>query len=120
MPFELGLDLGSKKYGNQKLKLKRILILDSIEHQYLETISDIRGQDPVIHDNDPDKAFNIVRDWLKISSGRKTIPGPQEIRKIYLNITNVLPDYCREIGYEPHELPFFEYVEFVKDWVSIS
>ena len=45
MPFELGLFLGAKKFGDKVQKRKNILILDKEKYRYQKFISDIAGQD---------------------------------------------------------------------------
>ena len=52
MPFELGIFLAARKFGERKQKRKRSLVLDTERYRYLSFISDIRGQDIKAHGND--------------------------------------------------------------------
>ena len=75
MPFELGIFFGAKKFGDEKQKSKVALVLEREKYLYQQFISDLNGIDTKAHYNDAEKAIKIVRDWLKSSSGRKTING---------------------------------------------
>src|SRR5712691_8918687 len=46
MPFELGLDLGCRWYGNKKQQTKSLLVLDKKRYRFQKFISDMSGQDP--------------------------------------------------------------------------
>lgn len=45
MPFELGLDLGSRYYGDADLATKQCLILEREQYRYQRVLSDIAGHD---------------------------------------------------------------------------
>ena len=49
MPLELGIFLGSKKYGDKKNKTKVCLVIDKEQYRYQIFISDIAGQDIKSH-----------------------------------------------------------------------
>jgi hypothetical protein len=61
MPLELGLFLGSRKFGSREHRTKVCVILDKEPYRYQKFISDIAGQDIFSHDNDPRKAIEKVR-----------------------------------------------------------
>jgi hypothetical protein len=44
MPFELGIYLGAKKFGNGNSKNKKCLVIDRIAHRYKIYLSDMSGQ----------------------------------------------------------------------------
>src|SRR5512147_1544139 len=70
MPFELGLDLGSREFGRGTARRKRCLILDSEPYRYQRVLSDIAGQDIRAHSNSPERVIDIVRNWLTSASRR--------------------------------------------------
>lgn len=72
MPFELGIDYGSRIYGDGTLSAKRILVLDEKRYAYQRALSDIAGCDPQTHDNDFQKAVRVVRNWLVSEAGAET------------------------------------------------
>tara|TARA_R110000782_G_scaffold129099_1_gene220668 strand:+ start:1691 stop:2308 length:618 start_codon:yes stop_codon:yes gene_type:complete len=118
MPFELGIDLGCRIYGQHAMKRKRCLILDTERYRYQQFFSDIAGQDIRAHQNSPDLVIKIVRDWLKAVSRRQTIPGPQTIRRHFTNFSAVLPTYCDNLGLDRHDIEFVEYVTMIEEWLK--
>lgn len=122
MPFECGLFWGSLEYGNSKHKKKRILVLDSEPHRYQASLSDIAGQDIQVHKDDPRKAIDKVRTWLKASSGRKNIPGGNTIWKHYTLFQKELPPILKRAGITRAEIEtpdyFPDYVEFIVEWLK--
>lgn len=118
MPLELGLFLGAKKYGSKKDKSKICLILDREEYRYQAFISDISGQDIKSHNNDQYMIIPIIRDWLRNSSGRLTIPGGASIRSRYEFFETELPDLCSVLKLEPDNLIFNDYALLVSEWLK--
>jgi hypothetical protein len=64
MPFELGIDLGSRHFGKAEHKSKKILVLEAEPHKSKFSISDLSGCDLEAHKNDPYELIGIVRKWL--------------------------------------------------------
>src|ERR1041384_2209048 len=62
MPFELGLFLGAKRFGDRRQKHKSTLILDCERYRYQKFLSDIAGQDIKAHGNNPAQLIGAVRD----------------------------------------------------------
>ena len=120
MPFELGLDVAARTFGSDGLKRKRFLVLDAEKYRYQAFISDISGQDIKHHDNSPDIAINVTRNWLRLASGRKRIPGPVLIKKEFPLFAASLPKYCEEVGLDRNDLLFVEYVDAAVDWVEAA
>ena len=118
MPFELGLDIGCKRFGNSQMKRKRCLILDSEQFRYQEFFSDIAGQDIKAHGNSPNTVIGQVRNWLMGASKRKSVPGPQTIRKHFSNFSAVLPAYCDRLGLDRNDILFPEYVTMIEEWLK--
>lgn len=118
MPFELGLDLGCRYFGTTAQRKKRILILDSEPYRYQVSLSDIAGQDIKAHGNNPDTICKGVRDWLRSSSGRTTIPGHVDIVKSFRSFAANLPMICNKFGVDRDYLPYVDYVTFAEDWLS--
>jgi hypothetical protein len=118
MPFELGLDLGCRTFGSAAAKRKRCLILDSEPYRYQRFLSDIAGQDIRSHSNSPEKTINVIRNWLRSTSGRTTTPGPARIREQFVRFSSVLPEYCDRQGLDRHDLQFSEYVTLIEEWLK--
>lgn len=64
MPFELGMDHACRRFGNEQLAEKQILILEHSRYDYQRALSDISGWDIQSHDGDFEKAVRKVRSWL--------------------------------------------------------
>jgi hypothetical protein len=75
MPLELGIYLGCQKFGGRIHQRKICMIMDKEPYRYQKFISDIAGQDIYYHNNDPKAVVSRVRDWLRIASGWRNIPG---------------------------------------------
>lgn len=119
-PLELGIFLGAKKYGDSDQRKKNCLITDSESYRYQIFISDIAGQDVRVHDNSPKTAISVVRDWLRASSKRKTIPGGKVISKRYASFRKDLPKICEAAEIECEEITFNDYSTFVSEWLRAS
>lgn len=55
MPFELGVDYGSRRFASARFRRKRYLILEEQPHSYKRALSDISGLDIKPHENNPIK-----------------------------------------------------------------
>jgi hypothetical protein len=117
MPFELGLDIAAKAFGTGPVKRKQFLILDSVPYRYQQFISDISGQDIKCHDGSPDRAIDVVRNWLRNVSRRPTM-GPVEIRQRYKGFVDLLPELCRDRGLDREDIQFVEYVEMARQSIA--
>ncbi|MBM3942943.1 MAG: hypothetical protein FJ316_08485 [SAR202 cluster bacterium] len=115
MPFELGLFVGARKFGNKDQKSKKFLILDTERYRFQQFISDLSGFDIKEHRNDPMIASAAVRNWLVTSSRRKLIPGSANIWNHYQEFLRRLPEYCRVHRLDPATLVFIEYSYAVTD-----
>jgi len=120
MPFELGIFLAAKKFGREEHGKKKCLILDKSPYRYQNFISDISGQDIEAHDNEPEKAIRIVRDWLRNTSLRRTIPGGHEICRHYRIFIDDLPLMCNDLRLKPMELIFNDYTLLVTEWLKLQ
>lgn len=69
MPFELGMDHGSRKYGGADISQKSILVLEAQQYDYQKALSDIAGWDIEAHQNDYLEAMRSVRGWLIAQAG---------------------------------------------------
>jgi hypothetical protein len=117
MPLELGIFLGARKYGDSKQKQKVCLILDKSAHRYEKYISDIKGQDISAHSNKITKSVELVSNWLRNCTRRRTIPGGKEISRRYKLFSKELPDICKESKIQTNELGFNDYSGFVSEWI---
>lgn len=117
LPFELGLDIGSKRFGGVKYSKRKILVFDSSPHDYDKFIGDISGQDIESHNNNPETIIIKVRDWL--SRIYKHLPGYTKIWKAYIQFSDDLPSRLSN-NFTLHEIEVMQigdYRGFAKDWI---
>lgn len=119
MPLELGMFLGARRFGGSRHKDKSCLIMDKDRYRYQSFISDISGQDIKAHNDDPERAVRLVRDWLNSSSGRKTIPGGKKIWGRYNEYQANLPTMCDKTGLTVDEMTFNDKANFASEWLKL-
>ena len=73
------------------------------------------SRDPAI--GDPERAIREVRDWLRLTSKRTTLPGGAEIIQRYRSFRHDLPDFCTALGLEPDRLTFLDLSTIIIDWL---
>lgn len=117
MPFELGLDMGCREFGSPKQKQKCLKILDVEDYRYQKFLSDLGGQDPVGHANDPYRVIAIVRDWLAVANRDKHFPSPTRLHRHYDLFVRELPDLCHRWDLDEYSLSFIDYVKMVDCYV---
>lgn len=120
IPLELGLFLSAKKFGSGVQRNKKCLILDKEQYRYQKFISDISGQDIQAHDNDSEKAVVSVRNWLRIVSGRKTIPDGATIWERYQLFKSDLPGMRRDARLDRSPLIFNDYATLLTEWLKVQ
>jgi hypothetical protein len=119
MPLELGIFLGAKRFGGKKQKKKKCLVMVKKQYQYQKFISDISGQDPLAHNNNPEEVVKVVRRWLNTASGRRRIPGGGIIWSRYQDFLSDLPELTQNHRLEIEDLESFkDYTGVVAEWLS--
>jgi hypothetical protein len=118
MSLELGIFLGSKKFGQDIHQKKKCLIIDTQQYRYQKFISDISGQDVEAHNNQPEKVVIVVCNWLRNASRRITIPGAQEIWRRYCVFRKRgISKMCNDNNLSIDELTFNDYAWLVTGWL---
>lgn len=119
MPFELGLDLGARAFGNRQLARKKILIFDRDQYRYQQFLSDISGQDISAHADCVTNVMSKVRGCLNNcqSSGRPLL-GADAIEASFIRFTAELPHMCAESQLNQAKLDFGDFVYFAGAWLG--
>ena len=117
MPFELGLFLGAKRFGNARQRRKSTLILDRERFRFQSYLSDIAGQDIKAHGDDPALLIRAVRDWLRDAGPQRPMPSSTVIVGRYAQFRNDLPELCRKLRLDPDELTFNDYTRVIRRWL---
>jgi hypothetical protein len=119
MPFELGLDLGCRFFGNPPLTTKQCLILESERDRYRRALSDISGNDIRAHNNAPNSLAGEVRNWILLTTGRK-LPSGSRIWLRYSQFTSFLQLSLAEAGFTQAEIKSLEVAELIQlagEWI---
>ncbi|HJZ32622.1 MAG TPA: hypothetical protein VKF35_16010 [Hyphomicrobiaceae bacterium] len=105
MPFELGLALGAKRFGRRPGD--RIKIMVAEPYRLPAYLSDLGGNDPSAHRNDPSQLIRIVRDFLDRTPTGGMLPGPSKLLADFEKFKVQLPKVAREIHHQPEEIRGF-------------
>ena len=72
MPFELGIDIGCRRYKPGESKQKKCLILEKEKHRYQKALSDMSGSDIKSHNNEPEEIVRETRNWFVVNENLRT------------------------------------------------
>jgi hypothetical protein len=125
MPFELGIDYGSRQHGPEFMRNKKFLILERRLHDFKVALSDLSGVDIKMHDNKIGEIIRAVRDWFYETVGLRDIPYPNVIWWRFNDFTTSLYDQRLAEGIsDVHvkediaRMPIPEYLNCVASWVA--
>lgn len=120
VPFELGLDLGCKKFGKPRYQQKMALILDASRYRYRTFISDIAGLDIEEHNGNIVNAITVVRNWLRHASDALPVAAASgaTIYRRYRAFQLALPRTCDDLNWDVDNLPFADFSWAVYDWIK--
>ncbi|WP_299121852.1 hypothetical protein [uncultured Tenacibaculum sp.] len=120
MPFELGMDIGCKEFGKEKMKNKFLLILDKERYRYQRAISDLSGNDIEIHKNSPEVAIRKFRNWIRKIKGTH-IDSANKIWRIYNEFNGDFYFIAKEYELSKEdieEMPWEELSQHIKRWLK--
>ena len=120
MPLELGFFLGAKRFGSERDREKRCLVLDRDRYRYRNFCSDISGQDIRAHGDEPRLAIRAVRDWLSSHRAGVLIPGGKAIFDRYERFRAQLPAQAKGVKLDHRELTFGDYTHLVFGWLATT
>jgi len=118
MPLELGIFLGSQRFGSPKHRKKACLVLDRERYRYQKFCSDIAGQDPKAHNGDPNMAIKCIRDWLRGERPTMRYPSGKRMGKRYASFRDDLPDLCTITGFDQDDLTINDLKVVTEEWLS--
>lgn len=119
MPYELGIDVGCRRFGRPPLDSKRYLVLAAERYAYQAAISDISGSDISVHNNDPVQIVKVVRAWVANQIGSNY--GPAAIWSAFNDCMAKLSDDFEEKGFEIsdiQDLAVPEVLDYMEKWVA--
>jgi len=118
MPFELGIDIGCKRFGAGEMNDKCFLILDKMKYRYQKSISDLSGNDIEIHHNDPEVALRKFRNWIWKIKGRK-IDSANKIWRLYNEFTGDFFEIAKAdelTSADIDDMPWDEFCLYISVW----
>lgn len=115
MPFECGLAMGAIRYGRSGAgrPQRDFLLMAAVPFQDRVTLSDLAGQDPEIHGNDPQRLVAAVRGFLSAKATGKRPRGAAAIWKRYERFQSQLPVLAERLEITLAEIQSFSYL---RDW----
>lgn len=118
MPFELGIDFGSRIYGGRMLSRKKSLIFDKERHRYQKALSDLAGVDIKAHKSDPDEIIYELRNWIRNDLDMVCKPGSQ-LCDMYKIFYGDFKQIMKQAGFQQRDIDKMspkEFVYYVKKW----
>ncbi|WAC47911.1 hypothetical protein OVA03_14570 [Asticcacaulis sp. SL142] len=122
MPFELGIDHGCCRFGEEPLSTKAILILETDRYDYQKGLSDISGWDIRSHGADHIKAVRHVRDWLIRQAGAEPV-GASRILGDYATFQEWYWERELARGASDDDIkayPTVQMIEAMREWVDLG
>jgi hypothetical protein len=121
MPFELGIEYGSRLFGSAPLRTKRCLVLEKDSHEFQKAISDLAGIDVKRHNNEPADVVRAIRDWFVETVGLRDVHSPTRIWYRFNDFASNFYDARVADGFSADDvnmMPVPEYVDFIRAWVA--
>jgi hypothetical protein len=121
MPFELGIEYGSRLFGSAPLDRKKCLILEKGQYDFMRALSDLSGVDIKSHANEPDEVVRAVRNWFVETVGLRRVASPKVIWYTFTDFADAFYDARMAEGFTDEDLnmmPVPEYIDFIRDWVA--
>ena len=113
---------GRLRFGDEFQRKKRLLVLDREANRYRGSLSDISGQDIGVHQDNPAKIIEAVRNFLSFSDGHRKLPGAEAIFLRYRLFHNELPEIAEAMEISREEMNkidyFSDYVASVAYWLK--
>jgi hypothetical protein len=123
MPFELGIEYGSRRFGVQPLTRKKCLVLEKDQHEFRKALSDLSGIDIKHHNNEPSEVVRAIRNWFVETVGLSGVHSASRIWYRFADFASDFYDTRVADGYNAEDLnmmPASEYIEFILRWVAES
>ena len=110
MPFELGLAIGAKYFGGPKLRRNSALIMVRKDYILNAYLSDLGGNDPVAHNDNPHEVIRAVTRYLHTSPQGKVLRGAQSTIARFERFKETLPTMAAALERAHSEVdPFKDY-----------
>ncbi|HEU0012871.1 MAG TPA: hypothetical protein VFQ45_04270 [Longimicrobium sp.] len=119
MPFELGLFLGAKRYGDPRQKRKTCIIFDRERYRYQQFLSDLAGHDIRAHHGQPDELIRAVRNGLASTRpAHVLLPSGRSMAEGYAMFRADLPRLCHRLRLDPADLGHRDLAWVITEWLQ--
>ncbi len=121
MPFELGIDYGSRKFAENHFGEKKFLVLEKEKYDYSKALSDFAGADIKSHNNEPELIIREVRNWFVETVGLTKLKPSSVIFNDFIAFMGVFDAERRSEGFKDkdiYEMPTPEFTLFIKEWLQ--
>jgi hypothetical protein len=98
MPFELGLAMGAKYFGGKKCRGNSALILVRKDYVLNAYLSDLGGNDPVAHNDDPNEVVRAIVGYLQKTPQGRILEGPTLVIDRFERFKETLPSMAESLG----------------------
>jgi hypothetical protein len=121
MPFELGIDYGSRKFAENHFGEKRFLIIAKERFDYAKALSDLAGVDIKTHNDDIEELIRSVRNWFSNTVGLQNL---RPAARIFSDFIDFMADFDAERRSEHfndadiYNMPTPEFVAFIAEWIQ--
>jgi hypothetical protein len=103
MPFELGLWMGARRFSASH-RHDKIKIMVSEPHRLPEYVSDLGGNDPDAHRENPHRVLMIVRDFPQSARRGKPLPGRAALVAAFDRFKRAIPIIAEGIEHGAGEI----------------
>ncbi|CAN5495620.1 hypothetical protein BH10ACI1_BH10ACI1_21310 [soil metagenome] len=121
MPFELGIDYGSRKFAENHFGEKKFLILEKERYDYSKALSDLAGIDIKSHSDNAEDIIRVVRNWFVETVGVKKLKPPTVVWNDFNEFMADFDAERRKEGFKDkdiYEMPAPEFKDFINDWLQ--
>lgn len=120
MPFEVGIDLGCRTYGEGKLHRKKCLILEKERYRFAESLSDLAGVDIRAHKDDPEEMVHQVRHWV-CNNIKKRVKSGTQVWADFIIFSGDFEEIMKSEGFKKKDIENMEpgeYISYVRKWME--
>lgn len=121
MPFELGVDYGCRRVGNNLLRTKQSLILEKSRFDIHKALSDLNGVDIKCHNNNPNQIVRALQHWVIETVGLRDIDSPSLIWHRFVEFSHDFNRSGKAQGYSRRDMkvmPIPQYIRFISQWID--
>ncbi len=121
MPFELGIDYGSRKFAEKHFGEKKFLVLEKEKYDYSKALSDFAGADIKSHNDEPEIMVRVVRNWFVETVGLVNLKPASVVFNDFFDFMTDFDAERKNEGFRDkdiYDMPTSEFTLFIKEWLQ--